>query len=100
MAGTYNFKDIQTGDTLNEITMTFTAHPAYPLESVILYVGRNQITSAAGGITIVDDDAWTIRINAQVISYAPNVYPISMAFGYNTNVVKTYIKGKWRINGR
>ena len=99
--GAYNFTDSHTGDTLNEINMTFSAHPAYPLERVVLYVGRNQITSDTnGGITIVDAATWHVRINQQVILFAEGIYPITITFTYNTSMTKTYIKGTWRIYGR
>ena len=106
----YNIPTHVSGDTLNEIIFSLkyksTEEPidltGTSISMKIYTYGTTtpvvlELSTTNGKLTLSDADGGKFKINTQIISLSDAKYTYDIIFTFPESVIKTYIRGTWRI---
>ena len=109
IAGNYNINDHTRGDTFNGLQFTLKNEDNTPIDLTAIDKIESQFRakketgavvkeiSVGSGITITNASSGIIQIDSFLVDWNVDIYYYDIQFTFLSGVVKTYIKGTFKI---
>ena len=100
---TYNFRDHEKGDTLNEVEFQLIINTipvnitGVVIKSVFSIGNQSNVMSIGSGMAFTDPVLGKFKINRQIINWERGSWIFEISFTFLDGTVKTYLKGQINI---